>query len=199
MDDLRPVANFLFEIGILNHTPRSGYNFIGAGRQSVAEHIHRVIYCGYALSKLAGDNVNADTVIRMCLFHDITESRISDLNYVHQQYVERNEEKALHDITRDLPFGSEISGSVEEYEKRESMEAQIAKDADQLELLLTLKEQIDEGNAKAASWVKSIMKRFKTEVARKLAEQILETDSDAWWFTDKDGEWWNNRSEAPKV
>ena len=180
MDTLKPIADFLFEVGVLNRTPRSGFNFIGAPHQSISDHTHRVVYVGYALSKMAGDSVNADLVIKMCLFHDLTETRISDLNYVHKMYNERNEEKALHDITANIPFGAEIATVVHEYERRESMEALIAKDADQIELLLSLKEIIDEGNNKATRWIPSLLKILKTDVAKELAAQIQETDSYGW-------------------
>jgi len=33
------IADFLFEVGMLSRTPRSGYQFLGSGRESVAEHI----------------------------------------------------------------------------------------------------------------------------------------------------------------
>ncbi len=42
------IANFLFEVGMFNKTPRSGFQFLGSGRESVAEHILRTIFVGYA-------------------------------------------------------------------------------------------------------------------------------------------------------
>ena len=44
------IANFLFEVGILARTPRSGFHFLGTGDQTVAEHINRVSYIGYMLA-----------------------------------------------------------------------------------------------------------------------------------------------------
>ena len=42
--DLTSIVDFLFEVGILAKTPRSGFHFLGSGEQSVAEHINRVSY-----------------------------------------------------------------------------------------------------------------------------------------------------------
>ena len=42
------IANFLFEVGMLNKTPRSGYQFLGSGKESVAEHILRTVFVGYS-------------------------------------------------------------------------------------------------------------------------------------------------------
>jgi 5'-deoxynucleotidase YfbR-like HD superfamily hydrolase len=49
---MKNIANFLFEAGMLKRTPRSGFQFLGTGAESVAEHILRTSYIGYALGKL---------------------------------------------------------------------------------------------------------------------------------------------------
>jgi hypothetical protein len=38
-----------------------------------------------------------------------------------------------------------------------------------------------------------VVKRLKTEAAQALAEQILITDSDRWWFGNKEDGWWVDR------
>ena len=40
--DNKKIVKFLFEVGILSKTPRSGFHFLGTGEQTVAEHINRV-------------------------------------------------------------------------------------------------------------------------------------------------------------
>jgi putative hydrolases of HD superfamily len=188
------VVDFLFETGMLAHTPRSGFFFLGSGKQSVAEHINRTSFVGYCLAELAGD-VDVGKVVQLCLFHDISETRISDLNYVHQKYTERHEDKAHTDITTPLPFGDKVKGLIDEYEERETKESILAKDADNIELLLSLKEQLDIGNERAKTWIPSAMQRFKSDEAKLLAQRIIETDSDNWWFGDKTDDWWINRQK----
>ncbi len=134
-------------------------------------------------------------VVQMCLFHDITETRISDLNYVHQKYVERNEHKAQAEITQDLPFWDKINDLLNEYEERESLEALLAKDADNIEFILSLKEQQDIGNERARHWLKSAVARLKTEQWIALTKLIIKTDSDARWFSDKDNDRWITRDK----
>lgn len=192
--DTKNIVNFLFEVGMLAKTPRSGFFFLGSGEQSVAEHVNRVSYIGFVLASM-DRSVDISKVLKMCLFHDLAEARVSDLNYVHQKYTERKEEKAIEDLAANLPFGEEIRAIVQEYEKRESKEAKFAKDADNLEFLLALKEQVDIGNERAKSWIPSLMKRFLTEEAKQLASGIMDTDSDQWWFGDKNDEWWVNRNK----
>jgi putative hydrolase of HD superfamily len=188
------ITNFLFETGMLAKTPRSGFFFLGSGEQSVAEHINRVCYIGFTLASLA-KNVDSAKVLEMCLFHDIAEARVSDLNYVHQKYINKDEASAIKDLTGGLPFGAKISSILTEYEERESYESKLAKDADNLELILSLKEQLDIGNRRALSWIKSAIKRLKTKEAQMLIDSIQNTESDQWWYGDKEDKWWVNRKK----
>jgi putative hydrolase of HD superfamily len=185
---MKNIANFLFEAGMLKRTPRSGFQFLGSGAESVAEHIFRTTYVGYALGKIE-QNVDVDRLIKMCLFHDLPEARTGDLNYVNKKYVVADEQKAVRDLTTTLPFGGELLDIINEYEEGKTAEALLARDADQLEMILALKEYKDIGNKYAEEWLGFSLKRLRTEAAKDLAKIILETDSSLWWFSDK-GDWW---------
>jgi putative hydrolase of HD superfamily len=185
---MKNIANFLFEAGMLKRTPRSGFQFLGTGAESVAEHIFRTTYIGYALGRMSKDT-DVDRLIKMCLFHDLPEARTGDLNYVNKKYVKADEQKAVKDLAATLPFGNEIENLVQEYEEGKTVESKIARDADQLEMILALKEYKDLGNKYADEWLQFSLKRLQTESAKELAKTILETDSSLWWFSDK-GEWW---------
>ncbi len=187
---MKQIVNFFFELGMLKKTPRSGYQFLGSGRESVAEHVFRVATIGFTMARL-DEQADAFTVMRMCLFHDIPESRTGDLNYVNKHYVEVKEDQAIKDLAQTLPFGNEIQGLLEEFQKGETLEAQLARDADQLDLILELKEHQDLGNRYAKDWIHFALKRLKTDLGKKLATQILETDSTAWWFEGRD-HWWTD-------
>jgi len=192
--DTKAVIDFLFEVGILSKTPRTGFHFLGSGEQSVAEHVHRVLYVGYVLATLEND-VDAGKVMKMCLFHDLAEARTSDLNYVHQKYTHSDEETAIKDLAKTLEFGDEILDILKELKERKTKEALLAKDADQIEWLLSLKEQVDIGNSRAETWIPSVLKRLKTKVAQDLANKIIKTNSDDWWFSDKESKWWVERDK----
>ena len=184
------IANFLFETGMLKRTPRSGFQFLGSGSESVAEHIFRTLYIGYVLGTLC-DGVSVDRLIKMCLFHDLPEARTGDLNYVNKKYVEVNEGRAVNDLTKHLIFGPEICALISEFNEGKSEEALLARDADQIEMILSLKEHKDLGNKYAEEWLGYSLKRLQTSTARELANAILDTDSSQWWFCEK-GEWWVN-------
>lgn len=186
------IVDFLFEVGILSKTPRSGFFFLGSGEQSVAEHTNRVCYIGYVLGTMRG-NVDTGKIMKMCLLHDVPEARTSDLNYVHQKYAQANPDMAVKELAETLPFGKDLQKTIDEYEERKTPEALLAKDADNLEFILALKEQSDVGNARADTWLPNTVKRLKTPEAKRLAKKIVATDSDRWWYGDKNDPWWINR------
>ena len=193
--DLESVVNFIYEAGILSKTPRSGLWFLGTGNQSVAEHIFRTTVIGYLLSNLA-PKADKARVIFLCLAHDLGEARTSDLNYVHQKYGRLAEAKAIEDISISLPFGKEIATAYKEAHGRETLEAKLAKDADQLEWIATLREEEVKGNAKVKAWVKIAYKRLQSSAGRKIGKLLMSIHPDDWWFDEKD-KWYVDRN--PKL
>jgi putative hydrolase of HD superfamily len=193
---MKNLANFLFEVGMLKRTPRSGFQFLGSGSESVAEHSFRTAVIGYTLARL-DPAAKIETVLRLCLFHDLPEARTGDMNYVNKKYVAVDEKKAVDDLAATLPFGDEYRAAIDELVRNDSREAHIAHDADQLEMILSLKESRDLGNRYAEDWYAYAVQRLKTETARQLAAAVWATDSSHWWF-DNDGEWWVNGGKPLK-
>lgn len=182
------IVEFLFEVGMLKRTPRSGWQFLDGGSESVAEHVYRTTMVAYVLARLEG-TVDTERVLRLALIHDLPEARTGDLNYVNQKYVTADETRAADDMTRGLPFGDELRELMAEYRGESSPEAVLAHDADQLEMLLELKEKHDSGCQAAADWTPFVLRRLRTDAAKDLADRILAGDSASWWF-DRDSEWW---------
>ena len=186
----RALANFFFEIGMLKKTPRSGFQFLGSGAESVAEHSYRTAMVGYALARMIPEADSAKVVL-MCLFHDVPEARMGDLNYVNKKYVSADEERAVRDLAQTIPFGDEYQATLTEFADTQSIEARLAHDADQLEMILSLKEYKDLGNRYADEWYSIARKRLRTELAQELATTVWDTDSSMWWFDGK-SDWWIN-------
>ena len=187
---MKNLAHFFFEVGMLKRTPRTGFQFLGSGAESVAEHSFRTAIIGFALARLDGQ-ADVARVLQLCLFHDLPEARLGDLNYVNKKYVEADEQRAVDDLAATLPFGDEYRATLGEFAARKTREALLAHDADQLEMILALKEYKDLGNRYADEWYPFAVRRLKTDLARKLAESIWSTDSTRWWF-DEDQDWWVN-------
>ena len=187
---MRNIVNFLFEVGILKKTPRSGYQFLGTGGESVADHSFRVAVIAYLLAKREPE-ADVQKAVLMSLFHDFPEARTGDQNYVNKRYVTVNEEKAVNDLAHKISSGGEITALIHEFNSRQSLEACLVHDADQLDFILELKRQQDLGNRSAAEWLTYSVKRLSSAFAKSLADEILKTDSSEWWFT-KEEELWVN-------
>jgi len=187
---MKRLANFLFEVGMLKRTPRTGFQFLGSGDESVAEHILRTVYISYVLSYMCPE-ADKNRLLLIALFHDFLEARTGDLNYMNKKYNTTDEVKAMEDALEDLPFRTEVEPLFWTFWQQDTLEAKLVKDADNLELLLQLKEQKDLGNPYADDWIKFTLQRLVTKEGKELAENILQTDSTQWWF-DKKSNWWIN-------
>ena len=178
---MKDIANLLFEAKMLKEIPRSGFHFLGAGKESIAEHTFSTTFIAYVLAQL-NPETDALKLISMCLVHDLAEARTGDLNTVNKTYVTADEAKALEDTTRRLPFGSSITRLIQEFNENDSIEAQLAHDADQLALILELKYLSDIGYAPPDTWLPHVLKRIKSKVAKKIAQSMMETHRDEWWL-----------------
>ena len=178
-EQLGRLADFCNEVGMLRHTPRSGYAFLGSGKENVAEHSYRVSVLGYALARLAG--ADPARVTFLCLFHDLHEARTGDFNYVNHRYNQCRAREALEDATQGTGLAEDILGF-----------------SDQLDLICNLHVELSKGNAFAEEWLDSALKRLRTPLARELAEAVLRTDPNRWWYGQVDKGWWVHHRKPEK-
>ncbi|MGE4556929.1 MAG: HD domain-containing protein [Desulfovibrionaceae bacterium] len=195
-DRLTRLADFLFEVGMLRKTPRTGYQFLGSGSESVAEHSFRTAVLGFILADLA--DADAARTVMLCLFHDVHEARTGDFNYVNKMYNKTDGGQALKDALRGTGLTQRVLGFWEELETTKTLEANLAQDADQIEFMANLKEEQDLGNPYAAKWLQSAVLRLRTKEGRQLAEAILSTDHTDWWFKGPDAAWWSRKNGGSK-
>lgn len=193
---MKRTVEFLFEIGMLKKTPRTGYQFLGTGKESVAAHSFRTAVIAYVLAS-RDPGLDVRKTVLMSLFHDFHEARTGDHNYVNKKYVEIDEESAIRDQVNSLPFSKEIIDLSREFNEGRTPEALVARDADQLDLIFELKEHLDVGNSYAKDWLTYAIKRLQTEDAKAMAQEVLATDWTSWWF-DKNTDWWINAQGQSK-
>jgi putative hydrolase of HD superfamily len=178
---MKRIADLLFEARMLKEIPRSGFQFLGAGRESVAEHVYATAFTAYVMTQLNPD-VDALKLISMCLVHDLAEARIGDLNSVHKAYVHPDEPRAVADAIAGLPFGVQLKALIDEYNAGESPEARLARDADQISLILELKDLDEIGYRPPQNWLPHVLNRLQTETGKNLAAAIMGTRRDHWWW-----------------
>lgn len=186
------LVEFIHEAGMLRHTPRTGYQFLGSGKENVAEHSFRVVLIGYALAKLAQADVGK-TVI-MCLIHDFHEARTGDFNYVNYKYNTSEPRRAMEDALTGTGL-HELMDAWDEQNAGSSVEAALAHDADQLDLIFNLIQERALGNRYADKWLIAATERLYTEIAQELAAKALDMDPTSWWFDNPQSEWWVSRGK----
>ena len=190
---LERLADFFNEVGMLRHTPRTGYAFLGSGKENVAEHSYRVSVMGYVLARMCG--LDPARVTFLCLFHDLHEARTGDFNYVNHRYDQCQARRALEDCVDGTGLEADVLPLWDELAAGASPEAVLAHDADQLDLICNLKAELDKGNAFASKWLESAVKRLRSPEARELAEVVLRTDHNRWWYGRVEKDWWVRRNQ----
>lgn len=178
---MKNIAALLFEANILKNIPRAGFHFLGAGKESVAEHSFCITFIAYVMAHLETE-MDAMRLITMCLVHDLPEARTGDHNYVQKKYVTTDEEQAVSDVIRGIPFGDSLADLITEFNEQKTFESQLAHDADQLAFMLNLKSIADVGHRSPDQWLPIVQNRLKTKLGKRLAEEIISTQWDAWWM-----------------
>ena len=184
MEEIKELVKFLYEMGQLKRVKRSGWWAVGVkDPETVAEHSFRAIVIGKILAHL--EKADEDKVASMILYHDIPEARINDLHKVGALYLDKHvpEEKVLREQIKRLPesLHKEAESLFEEYTKRVTKEALVAKDADILELCLSVKEHQEQNYQGLESWFVNAEKQIKTETGKKIFRAIRITKSTSWW------------------
>ena len=188
---LARLADFLFEAGMLRKTPRTGYQFLGSGRENVAEHSFRAALIGYSLARMAG--ADAEHTAMLCLIHDFHEARTGDFNYVNSMYNTSRQRLAMEHALKGTGLTDGLLPLWDEQDAGQTLEARLSGDADQIDLLLNLVEERNLGNPYAAKWMEAALERIHTEQGKELARQIVESDPTDWWFKGPDADWWVNK------
>ncbi len=171
-----------YEWGQLKRLPRTGRLRAGVERpESIAEHSLRAAMLAWTLAGLEG--ANQERAATLALFHDSQESRTTDLDYVGRAYLHAtsNVEITAEQTARlPRPLAAGLRGLVAEHEGRASLEADCARDADKLEMLLQARAYAEQGYTHMEPFVESALAALRTRSGR-LAEAALRVSPAAWW------------------
>lgn len=140
------VLEFVEEIGILKHLPRSGWQFRGIpDAESIADHCYRMALLAMVLADVLveqGVTLDANKVTRMALLHELAEARIGDIPFIAFRYLPKEAKQAAERAAIDdmlANFGA-LHGRYlalwEEFEAGTTLEARLVRAADQLELMI---------------------------------------------------------------
>lgn len=173
---------FFYEIGSLRHLTRDWLQHLATDCANDLEHSFRVIFIALAIARREGVG-NEEKIMKMALLHDIAETRTSDLSHVQKMYVTVDEPRALHDMFVGTIF-SDFEALALEYKRRDTIEAKIVKDADNLDVDIELRELEEKGHQLPKKWqeLRQLVRneKFYTNSAKALWDEIQTSDPAAW-------------------
>ena len=178
------LVHFLFEISTLKRLQRTGWQILGSGGESIAEHSYMVAVISYLLAEQTGADIG-ETLL-MALFHDIEEARTGDVYRLAKLYVTVDKDQARTDALKRLPKRNRIEKLLGEYDQRKTLEAKIVKDADNLSLCLELKMLVEKGNTHAGEWLDANIGALQLKESKDMGNALLKTDSQGWWKKERD-------------
>jgi len=177
------ITNFLYEVGSLRRVIRAHRQslFVDDTSDTISSHSYRVAMIGWFLAK--EEKADPYKVVMMCLFHDLSEARSGDQNWVNKKYVKVFEEEIIKEQFKDLPQENELKNLLGEYNERKTKEAILAKDADIIDQIFILKEHEWSGNNEAHRWLKDSthLRMTKSKTGINIANQALKTRPTMWW------------------
>jgi putative hydrolase of HD superfamily len=190
--------DLLYEMGTIRHIQRMWRRFLNADFANLAEHHFRVAWIALVIAKREGVE-NTDKILKMALAHDIAESRTGDVDQLSRQYVDRNEELGLKDILEETSLGEEMLALMQEYEERQTIEAKIVKDADNLDCDFELHEQAARGMDFPKHYYQQKIRKtvftdkLYTPTARAMWQEMQYSDPHNWHFSSRNrlshGDW----------
>lgn len=177
---------FLYEIASMRNIQRGWRQHLGVDVANVLDHTIRVVWLSIVLGRMEG-NVDENKLIKMALVHDIAETRLSDLSYIQKVYVSEDEEKAAADMFANTSLEDYQKEILVEYKARQTLEAKIVKDADNLDVDFESKELEERGAQlpKKFAHFRTLVREEKlyTESAKKLWDEVQNSDVSSWHLT----------------
>ncbi|KAL8137723.1 hypothetical protein V2J09_003724 [Rumex salicifolius] len=170
--------DFLTLCRSLKTTKRKGWINQGIeGPESIADHMYRMSLMALITGDLPG--LNRERCIKIAIVHDIAEAIVGDItpsDGVPKAEKSRREQAALNEMCEVLGGGmraEEIKELWAEYENNSSLEANLVKDFDKVEMILqALEYEMEHGKALDEFFL-STAGKFQTEVGKSWAAEII--------------------------
>ena len=181
LKDLKKILKVFLTLQWAKELSRQGFIALGFKRNeadSVAAHSFVTALLAYFLAKQLqkeGMKVDSEKVLKMGLFHDIGETIVGDVGTFVKGMAggvfKDIEKEGVKTLVEGLDSEEEIVGLIEEYNKRESLEARIVKAADNLDALAQAKGV--PGAQNALKYFKQMYHITKFEWHKKAVDLIL--------------------------
>lgn len=184
---IKKIVNLIFEAFHLKHVKHEWVRLAGVQfPDSVAEHSLNAAQIWYILAKM--EWADANKVATMLIWHDIWETRIWDMHKIWSRYFENKkdvEKRVIADQFSDFDFAQDLLSDLDEYNTRSTLEWNIAKDADYLEMAFQAKIYVEQWYSAAQDWIDNVWWALKTGAAKQVRAQMIKQQSTDRWRVEK--------------
>ncbi|KAF3974628.1 hypothetical protein CMV_002059 [Castanea mollissima] len=163
----------------LKTTKRKGWINHGIkGPESIADHMYRMALMALIAADLPS-GLNRERCIKIAIVHDIAEAIVGDItpsDGVPKEEKSRMEQAALSEMCKVLGGGmraEEIEELWQEYENNSSLEANLVKDFDKVELILQALEYETQHGKVLDEFFVSTAGKFQTEIGKSIIDPDL--------------------------
>ncbi|KAF9626022.1 hypothetical protein IFM89_030690 [Coptis chinensis] len=170
--------DFLTLCHSLKTTKRKGWINHGIkGPESIADHMYRMALMALIVGDLTG--VDRERCIKIAIVHDIAEAIVGDItprDGIPKEEKSRREQAALNEMCAVLGGGlraQEIQELWAEYENNSSLEANLVKDFDKVEMILQALEYEMEHGKVLDEFFLSTAGKFQTDIGKSWAAEII--------------------------
>ena len=185
---LKRILYLIQQSGTLMLLPRTHVKHFGNSFDTIASHSYQVSVVAYCLSRMEGlSHEEALQSVGMAVFHDLSEARTGDMDFIAKHYATVDEVKAVSDQFNGIPFSEDMGKLIDDYEGKRNKAAICARDADSLVQFYTEWVLMWQGNQLAKKWYDSDFNDripgLKTESAKKLAFAMKDSNPHEWWWS----------------
>lgn len=173
------ILECLCEISALTNFPRIGWILAGVrDPESVSDHCYETAILAYLLAQKTDYDFDIGKILIMALFHEVGETRLTDLPRRAKPYVKSFKKKAENDIIYDVmgSFAQSIGIVLKEFEEKESMEAKLVEAAEELQIIFRSLLYAKENNGDMSEYRRDVAKYSSEgfDIAQEVADIIKE-------------------------
>jgi len=137
MNTNRTLELFL-ELSSLTRLSRTGWVLAGVPEpEKISDHCYETALFAYILSKYVEEKIDTSKVLLMALFHEVGETRLTDLPRRSKNYIGKAKRPAEREATMDVVDGvvEEVTQLLDELHDLSSPEARLVEAAEELQIL----------------------------------------------------------------
>ena len=132
------ILEIMCEMSSLSKMPRIGWVLAGVNNaESISDHCFETALLAYFLSKNIDQEVDMGKILMMALFHEVGETRLSDLPRRAKPYVKKFKKEGEKNISIDVlgDYAEDINTILDEFEEKKTLEARLTEAAEELQII----------------------------------------------------------------